>query len=171
MTNGLYTLSVWLHIFAATLWIGGMGFLVFVIVPELRKPGANRASMANLVHALGVRFRTLGWLALGTLLLTGSYNMTVRGIKWADVFSAEGWQNPTVRALGIKLSLFAIVLLVSGVHDFKVGPRATEVWQREPDSAAATRLRKMASHMGRINALLALAILWLAVLVVRGGLE
>lgn len=169
--NGLYTFSVWLHIFMAMLWIGGMGFLVLVIVPELRKPGADRASMAALVHSLGVRFRTVGWIALSTLLLTGSYNMAVRGLRWADVFSAEGWSNPTVRALGIKLVLFAVVLGVSAVHDFRIGPRATETMLRAPDSKDAARLRTTASRMGRLNALLALAILWLAVLVVRGGLQ
>lgn len=168
--NALYIFSVWLHIFMAMLWIGGMGFLVLVIVPELRRPGTDRASMAALVHSLGVRFRTVGWIALITLLLTGSYNMVVRGIRWADVFSAEAWSNPTVRALGLKLALFAIVLGVSAVHDFKIGPRATETMQRAPDSPEASRLRKTASMMGRLNALLALAILWLAVLVVRGGL-
>lgn len=169
--NGLYTFSVWLHILMATLWIGGMGFLVLVIVPELRKPNTDRMAMARLVYSLGVRFRSVGWVALITLLLTGSYNMAVRGLAWGDLFTAEGWGNPTVRALGVKLVLFAVVLGVSLVHDFKIGPQATTAMQQAPDSPEATRLRKLASHMGRLNAALALIIVWLAVLVVRGGLS
>lgn len=52
----LYLVSVWLHIVAAMTWIGGMIFLVAVLVPMLRRP-ERRAQAAELFGILGVRFR------------------------------------------------------------------------------------------------------------------
>jgi putative copper export protein len=35
---GIYLLSVWLHIMAAVVWVGGTIFLVIVLVPAIRRP-------------------------------------------------------------------------------------------------------------------------------------
>lgn len=163
----LYILSVWLHILAASLWIGGMAFLVLVMVPVLRQSTLGQQA-AIFVHQTGVRFRAVGWVALGLLFVTGWYNMSQRGLAWHQVLRG-GEANLVGRALAIKLILFALVLAVSAYHDFRIGPRATEAWKKDPNGAEALRYRKQAATFGRINALLALGILWLAVLLVRGG--
>jgi len=167
MAHLLYLLSMWLHILAAAAWIGGMLFLVLVIVPLLRRPEL-RAQAAQLVRQTGRRFRTVGWAALWILLLTGTFNLLYRGIGLEALARLEFWQGPFGRALAIKLALVAVVLLLSGVHDFFVGPRATEAWQSDPGSARALRLRRSASWMGRLNLLLALVIVAMAVILVRG---
>ena len=168
--NTLYTVSVWLHILAASLWIGGMGFLVLVIVPILRRPGSDARQLAVLVHELGMRFRTVGWGAFITLILTGTLSMYVRQLSWADLVTGAAWENPVMRALTVKLVLVAVVLVLSAYHDFVTGPRATAAWKQAADAPETLRLRRQASRMGRLNALLALAIVGLAVLIVRGGL-
>jgi len=61
------------------------------------------------------------------------------------------------------------VLVVSAVHDFSVGPRASVAIQRDPGSPEAERLRRQASLMGRGNVLLALALVAVAVTLVRGS--
>lgn len=165
----LYDLSVWIHILAAATWIGGMAFLVFVIVPLLRMP-EYRERAAALVHRSGLKFRAVGWICLGTLIITGTFNMWFRGLHWADFFNGSYAQNPVARALGLKLLLVAGVLAVSAVHDFYVGPRATLLWQNDPSSKEAMRFRRQAAMLGRVNALLALAIVFLAVALVRGGI-
>jgi hypothetical protein len=60
------------------------------------------------------------------------------------------------------------VLLVSAVHDFSLGPRATVAIAKDPTSAEAERFRRRASVLGRLNALLALALVALGVILVRG---
>lgn len=162
----VYLISVWLHILAATAWIGGMFFLVIVIVPLLR--AMERSQAASLMHAAGVRFRGLGWACFAVLLASGTYNLWFRGVRLGDFARPEFLGSPFGHALVIKLALFAGVLAISVWHDFFVGPRATQVGRTNPGGDEAQRLRKLASYAGRLNVLLALAIVALAVTLVRG---
>ncbi|MFQ5795545.1 MAG: hypothetical protein ACE5JP_10915 [Candidatus Bipolaricaulia bacterium] len=70
----LYLLSVWLHILAAAIWIGGMVFLALILVPVTRRP-EHRGIAVSLIHWTGVRFRWVGWICLGLLLLSGIFNL------------------------------------------------------------------------------------------------
>ncbi|MBL8957987.1 MAG: DUF4149 domain-containing protein [Myxococcaceae bacterium] len=162
-----YELSVWLHVLAACAWVGGMVFLVVVLVPVVKRGDAALA--AALIEGSGRRFRTLGWVCLGTLLATGTLNMHFRGIHFGDFFDGSFAQNPVARPLALKLLLFAAVLALSAVHDFLVGPRATAAWRRAPSSPEARAGRRQASLFGRVNGVLALLIVLLAVFVARGG--
>lgn len=163
----LYLLSVWLHILSVATWLGGMLFLVLVIVPVTRRPEYRGISGA-LLHWLGVRFRTVGWVCLGLLVLTGVVNLTYRGIGWATLVDARFWNGAWGQTLGIKLLLVSIILLASAYHDFYVGPEATVLWQRDPSGARTQRLRWQARWIGRVNLLLALIVVALGVMLVRG---
>ncbi len=165
--RGLYLLSVWLHVLAATIWLGGTIFLALVLVPITRRL-EYRGIAGSLIHQVGVRFRLLGWICLGLLVVSGILNVAYRGFGWADLWSGRLWQGPFGRALGIKLLLVALILLLSALHDFFIGPRATILWQTQPTSPATQRLRRQAGWIGRINLLLALVVVALGVILVRG---
>ena len=162
----IYLLSVWLHILSATIWIGGMFFLVLVVVPWLRR--GNREHAGKLLRETGNRFRSVEWICFSLLLLTGSYNLWVRGVRLGSFVDPQWLRSPFGKAVLLKLLLFLVVLVVSFVHDFVVGPRATVAIETAPDSVAAQSLRKRASLLGRLNALLALCLLGVAVALVRG---
>ena len=162
----LYLLSVWLHILAATAWIGGMFFLVLVVVPWLRhNPGTDAGAF---LRDTGLRFRSVGWVCFAVLLVTGSFNLWTRGVRFGSFLDADFRQSPFGHSVLVKLSLFTAVLVVSAIHDFGVGPRATEAIAADPRSVESQRLRRQASWLGRINALLALALVAVAVTLVRG---
>jgi putative copper export protein len=120
---GLYFLSVWIHIIAATIWVGGMLFLVLVVVPWLRR--GDPASAGKMLRETGARFRNVGWVCFGLLLLTGTFNLWVRGVRLPDFTRTEWLSSGFGGTVVAKLALFAGVLVVSVVHDFFVGPRAT----------------------------------------------
>ncbi len=164
----MYQLSVWLHILAAAVWLGGMVFLALVLVPVVRRP-EYREHASRLVHLTGLRFRTVGWVCVSVLVVTGFVNLWYRGIGWAALSNAGFWSSPFGNLLGGKLLVVAAILALSVVHDFRIGPRATAAGRADPDSAAARALRRRASWMGRLNLLLALAAVALGVLLVRGG--
>lgn len=158
----LYLVSVWLHIVAAAAWVGTMVFIAVVLVPVLRR--GDDATKQRLFRQSGPRLRALGWIAFLVLLVTGIINLAARGYDLSDA-TARLWQGPFGHALAWKLALFAVVLLLSALHDFKIGPHAVAA---PPASPAAARLRRTAAWMGRLNLALALAILFFAVMMVRG---
>ena len=161
-----YLVSVWLHILAAATWFGGMLFVALVVVPSLRK--GDRAFAIKLLGDSGRRFRTVGWTCFAILFVTGCFNLFARGVSLYDFFDREWVTSPFGRAVVIKVSLFAVVLVLSLVHDYSIGPRAVAELERDPESAVAAKLRHRASIIGRLNALLAVTILALAVILVRG---
>ena len=163
-----YLLSVWLHILAAVIWIGGMVFLALVLIPVTRQP-EYRDVAVSFIRRTGVRFRWVGWGCLGLLLLSGTFNLAYRGFGWADLGSGRVFQGPFGRILEVKLVLVAVILLASAWHDFVIGPRATALWQVNPASPKAGRARRQASWLGRINLLLALIVVALGMVLVRGG--
>lgn len=163
----LYLLSVWVHILAATVWIGGMLFLVLVVVPWLREGG--RVQAGTFLRETGERFRKVGWICFFLVITTGTFNLWVRGVRLADFTRAEWLQSSFGSTIMIKLSAFLLVLVVSAIHDFVVGPQATKAIAADAGSQETQALRRRASLLGRINVLLALILVAAGVMMVRGA--
>lgn len=162
-----YLFSVWLHILAVAVWLGGMVFVALVLVPVIRQPENERVA-ASIVQLTGLRFRSAGWICLVLLFLTGTFNLFYRGFVWADLWGGRIWEGTFGRVLALKLLLFAAVFLLSCLHDFAIGPRAAAVWRMDPASPETKRLRRQASWIGRLNLVLALVIVVLGIVLVRG---
>jgi uncharacterized membrane protein len=165
----LYLVSVWLHIIAATIWIGGLFFIVLVVVPWLRQGGrSHSANTGRFLMETGTRFRFVGWACFCALATTGGFNLWVRGVGPGELTSLAWWTTPFGTAVGLKLLAFSLVLVASFAHDFGVGPGATQAMSSDPGSEAASKLRRQASFLGRLNGILALVLVALGVIMVRG---
>lgn len=164
----LYLVGVWLHIMAAVAWVGGTLFLVIVLVPAIRRPEFG-AMAAAIVRFTGRRFRWVGWTCFGIFVFTGVANLIARGIGLDELGSASFWHGTFGRTLGIKLILVVAILLISAFHDFILGPRAAAAWANNPSSAETVYLRRRAVALGRLNLLLALAVIALGTMLVRGA--
>ena len=170
--SGWYHASVTVHVLAALLWLGGMLFLGAVGAPALRavEPPALRA---QLFHAIGVRFRRVGWACIAVLVATGTANLWFRGWLRADadapLFDAAFWATGTGHALAAKLAAVSVMLAASAVHDFVLGPRAGALGRAaggmHATAAAATRRR--AALLARINALVGVGLVAAAVRLAR----
>lgn len=166
--RALYLTSVYLHILAVVVWLGGMAFLVLVLVPLVRRP-EFRPQAAPLFHWVGTRFRPVGWACLTLLVVTGTIQVLARGVRLSDLLSADFWGSVYGRTLAWKLVAVAVILGASAVHDFVVGPRATAIWRAGgSDPALVARVRRQASWLGRVTLLLALLAVALGVALVRG---
>jgi copper resistance protein D len=164
--RNLYLLNVTVHVLASLLWLGGMFFLAAVGAPVLRKlePAELRS---QLFRQLGEGFRTVGWIAIAVLLVTGVLNLHFAGVlRDGTWLSASFWATPYGRTLAWKLAAVTVMVTVSAVHDFLVGPRATRL---APGSPEALRFRSRAAWMARINALVGLVLVVAAVRLARGG--
>ena len=163
---GWFLVSMWLHLLAAIVWIGGLAFISMVLAPTLRDP-ALRAQAVPLLRAAGRKFMRIGYASIVVLIVTGTTNLILKaGGSFAAV--EAWWPTPYGRLLMAKLVLVALVIALSLYHDFAVGPAATRAMQVEPGSPAALALRRRAALLGRANALLSLVIMTLALLLVRG---
>ncbi|MFN8526466.1 MAG: DUF4149 domain-containing protein [Chloroflexota bacterium] len=163
----MYQISVFVHVISAMLWVGGMLFLGLVVVPITRDMPAEQRSA--LFGAAGRRFRSVGWVCIGLLLVTGWINLTYRGVTVQSLFSGQAFVGELGGVLAIKLALVAVMLVISVVHDFFLGPRSVQAIERgtaTPEQIAAFRRR--ASLVGRLNTLLGLMAVLLGVMLVRG---
>ena len=165
----LHLLSVWLHILAATVWIGGMAALGLLLVPLLRRERFQDVARP-LLYTSALRFRWIGWGALGILVVTGLVNVRAQGVAWASWLEPNFWGTAWGAALGWKLVLVILTLGISAIHDFHFGPKAIRLMQEAPESPEAERMRWWSSWLGRLTLLLSLGILWFAILLPRGGL-
>ncbi len=155
----MYLTSVTLHVLAAIFWLGGMFFLAVVGAPTLRR--AEPALRATLFEELGRRFRTAGWIAVGVLIVTGFLNLHYRGLlAWAALRQPIFWRTSYGTALAVKLLSVAAMLVIQAVHDFVLGPRASRA---TPGSSEAAALRRRAALLARVNAVIALVLVWAAV--------
>lgn len=161
----LYDLNVTLHVLAAIVWLGGMFFLALVGAPVLRS--LEPRLRAQLFRDLGLRFRRVGWIALAVLLVTGVVNLELRGLlRWEVLGSGAFWTAAYGRALAVKLVTVLVMLVLSALHDFLLGPWAGRL---PPGSDAAQAIRRRASWLARVNVLVGLVLLVAAVRLTRGG--
>jgi putative copper export protein len=162
----LYKGSVFLHLLFVAFWLGGMLFTAAVLVPATRKKLKEQRGL--LFTELGTRFSRISWFLFPLLFLTGTTALLGKGFSLEYLLSAGFWSGSYGSALGQKLTLFGSVLIISAIHDFWLGPKASELMEREPDESRTKQFRKASSWAGRLNMVAGLAILYTAITLVRG---
>lgn len=121
----LDSLPLWLHLIAATAWVGSQIMMFAVIVPSLR--AADLRPRLHILAALTPRFAVLGLVSLGLLLLTGIDNIS----RYSP---PEMFEYRYGYVLTTKLVLFGLLTVATLLHSFRVGPALL----REQESAADT---------------------------------
>jgi putative copper export protein len=116
-----------IHLIAAGIWFGGSTALVFVGVPAIRTLDGEPRGRA--MKELGLRWRPLGYGALGVAAVTGL------------VLALREWQQDAAFqiVLWTKVVLFLCLLVASYFHNFVLGPRlqAEIREEREPETRPA----------------------------------
>lgn len=143
-----------------------MLFTAAGLVPATRKKLASQKGL--LFTELGTRFSRLSWILFPLLIVTGITALLGRGFSVDDLLSSQFWGSTYGSTLMGKLHFFGLVLVISGIHDFWLGPKAAKLMVTEPDTVRTNRFRKATSWVGRINLILGLVILFYAVTLVRG---
>jgi len=124
-----------------------MLFIALVMVPITRRL-EDQTLRTRLIHDTGLRFRTVGWTAIGVLVVTGLLNL---------------WMHPVLLSstrFHWKVGLVVLALILSAFHDFVLGPRAGA-----PGADPSARVR--ASWVARLNVLVVLAIVALGLSLFR----
>lgn len=152
---------LWLHLFAAMVWIGGMLFLALVLMPSLR--GLEDPKLrARIVSLVGRRFRRLGWIAIGILIVTGILNVMRLGVSPLALINTR-----LETILGLKLALVSVMVVLTGIHDFILGPRLTSS-NPMPGGAGSDQLRRTVVTLARVNLLVGITVVLLGVILSHG---
>jgi len=98
------TIMQWIHIMAAIVGLGGMGFLLLILIPSLGVlgPGEREA----LSRSVSGRFRWASWTAIALLVVSGLYN--VREAYWLVPWGTA-WKFLTLKIV-LSFVLFSLVL-------------------------------------------------------------
>jgi putative copper export protein len=111
----VWTLVRFVHVLSAMVWVGGQLLLSLLVLPVLRRR-LDAAVRAPLTREVGVRFGIFTVAVfLPVQVATGIALAAHRGLTVRDL--AEPGYG---RILGEKVTLFALVLLISGVHGVAV---------------------------------------------------
>ncbi len=116
----------YLHLLAASIWIGGIAYLVVVAPPamkryrsELKKTISGPPCPTGHVSALG-RFSFLALMSASVLLVTGLYS------SWAQVSVLPALATPYGITLGVKIGLILALAILGAVSLVWVRPRLSE---------------------------------------------
>jgi putative copper export protein len=118
------TVRVFLHVLAATIWVGGQLTLA-ALVPALRAQGRE----VSLIAARA--YNRVAWPAFGVLLLTGVWNIA------AESDEMNGSYRTTVI---VKLAVVAVSGLTAYLHTRSTSPRSIAVYGAVSGLSALTAL-------------------------------
>jgi uncharacterized membrane protein len=158
----VYQILVVVHVLAAMIWLGGSVAFVAVIVPASKK--FSTETRRKMVRLAGEKFRTVGWLAIATLYVTGIAMLVSWGVTWDQIFSGGFLEIPRYRLVAEKFSLVVLMTFVSFLHDWVYGPRAARM---SPGGAAEERERKRARMLAMATLILTTVIVIWAIRIAR----
>jgi putative copper export protein len=163
----LDTIVLWIHILAAVSWVGGMLFVAAILGPYVRStiPPEDRAQV---MAAVGKRFSLLGWSAIFALISTGIYNAARFLGSWPALFGTNFGH-----ILLVKILLVAVMIGLSFLHDFVLGPRHRDLTRILPadlrssaksdaGNHALRRLRRWTVLIAQLNLVLGVVVILLA---------
>ena len=173
----MYQAAVFIHLASAIIWVGGSLFLALTLIPVLRRfmPAPGQPTEApqlppDLLGMVARRFRVISWVCIALLVATGLYILPTRyGVGFAEFFSLGGH---FVANLQIKVALVAIVIWLSAIHDFIIGPLTSRLIDEMRAGATPPGylplLRRCVVWIARVNVLLMILIVIVAVTMTRG---
>ena len=157
----------WLHVTAAVAWIGGTLIMSMVIVPYFKRsvPPVERI---KILTRIGKQFEPVVWGCVLILIFSGLFN----------VFRAVGGDAEAIRlfmrTLGIKLILFVILISLTVIHSFILGPRLGQAIEALGSDAQElpAEINKMRRSMAVVSSLMGIVslLVLLAAVALRMGI-
>ena len=108
------TIRLFLHVLAATIWVGGQ-LVLAALVPVLRRFGSEATS------AVARRFNQVAWSAFAVLVLTGIWNISAISGTSGDTASYRS-------TLMVKLAVVVLSGIAAFVHLRTKTARGRAIW-------------------------------------------
>ena len=144
---------LWLHILAAVAFIGPQFFLALAAVPAMRTIEDVKVR-ARAMRVMTMRFGVLGGGALVVLLVTGV-------LSYARLDHQNDYKRYFI-TLQIKLTLVAVVVLLTILHGAVFGRRLQRLQESNAAEAEIAEVRRMSQYASMATIVLSIVILFCA---------
>ncbi len=144
----------WIHILAATIWVGPQVFMMVATVPAVRTI-EDMQVRAKVMRVLTKRFNYLAWGALTVLVITGIANLYEHELSVEQLFDL----NFGI-VFQVKMTLLIATVVLTALHSFVLGPRVLNMQESAVDEADIAPIRRWSIIVSSANGLIALAIVF-----------
>lgn len=168
MPPHLLALSLFVHIIATVIWIGGLFITVLLVWPQIRRTMEETPQLYRLLSGLRRRFIPISNLSLVALIVTGLFQMTAN----PNYDGLMAFDNEWSRVLLAKHIVIVLMAIVGLILQYGVTPALERtsllLMNGKGDAADFVRLRQRERWLTWCNALLGLLVLgfsaWLTAL-------
>lgn len=108
----------WMHLGAIVLWIGGLGFNLMILMPNLKQ--IDLTNRSKLVSKVLPNFLKLAWISIAVIVATGLYRVVfVKNMTALADFTSTSYGL----SLLSKMSIVAIMIILAAIITVKLKPR------------------------------------------------
>jgi len=118
MSQPILAISLFFHILATVVWIGGILILTLLVIPEVNQILADQPALYQVLQRLRKRFAPISNLALVVLIVTGLSQMTAD----PNYDGLMQFNNPWSQVMLIKHILIVVMALAGLFLQFGVAP-------------------------------------------------
>jgi len=149
-----HAILTWLHLLAASIWVGGTLFIAIVLNPVLKQEMQDSARL-NIITKVGKRFNKVAVPVVAVLLSTGVYK--------ALLLPSTLYLTTYGIILTVKISVVISMLIVWFIHA-RISNRMINSSSDSMEHGTTLRVRARAVMLGKILAIQAVTVLFLAAL-------
>ncbi len=133
------------HNLAASIWIGSVIYLAFVVVPKIKQAPLEEYVKASVLSIIIPRFSTVSVVILGIIVITGPFLLYILendlDLTLASLYG---------KALMVKLVLAAVMISIGGYNQIVIHRQALKVAAIAMSTSSTSRTRTVDSN-NRIN--------------------
>lgn len=118
MSQPILAISLFFHILATVVWIGGILIITLLVIPEVNRILANQLELYQVLLRLRKRFSPISNLALVVLITTGLFQMTAD----PNYDGLMQFNNTWSQVMLIKHILIVVMALVGLFLQFSIAP-------------------------------------------------
>lgn len=108
LSNELLALSLFVHLTATTIWIGGLLMTMILVYPEVVRVLQDSPALYQFLSRLRKRFYPISNLSLVALIVTGSFQMTANS-NYDGLLTFDNQWSQVMLAKHILIILMAVV--------------------------------------------------------------
>lgn len=155
----------WIHLIAASIWVGGSLFIGIVISPLLKTMSTSLEERLEFMIKVGRRFNRIAIPSLIILIATGIYN-SISFLNKPELLFSSNYGNFLI----VKIILVIALIIIFVTHVRIIRKDVEEkIISKQMQENQIQKLRKKIIILGEITIVLSVAVLFMAALLNAGA--